>query len=114
LPFDRHPLSHALAAVCRRSRASSTPLVCGRSDSRSPLVGTGQPVTVEDHWPEGGLGDAVLAALAESGTTARVRKLAVSGMPGSGTPAELLHEAGIDADAIAAAARQLAHTPASA
>jgi transketolase len=64
-------------------------------------------VTVEDHWPEGGLGDAVLDALADRGG-ARVIKLAVSGMPGSGKPAELLHEAGIDADAIADAALSLA------
>jgi transketolase len=65
---------------------------------------TGGLVTVEDHWPEGGLGDAVLAALADAGQDAPVRKLAVRGMPGSGTPAELLHEAGIDADVIAQAA----------
>lgn len=68
-------------------------------------------VTAEDHWPEGGLGDTVLAALAESGTAAPVRKLAVSGMPGSGKPAELLQQAGIDADAIAEAARQLVRQP---
>jgi len=68
---------------------------------------TGAIVTVEDHWPEGGLGDAVLGALAESGETCRVRKLAVGAMPGSGSPEELVHEAGIDADAIATAARDL-------
>jgi transketolase len=68
---------------------------------------TGAIVTVEDHWPEGGLGDAVLGALAESGETCRVRKLAVDAMPGSGSPEELIHEAGIDADAIATAAREL-------
>jgi transketolase len=68
---------------------------------------TGAIVTVEDHWPEGGLGDAVLDALAEAGAACRVRKLAVGVMPGSGSPEELIHEAGIDADAIAAAARQL-------
>ncbi len=64
-------------------------------------------VTVEDHWPEGGLGDAVLAALAEEDVRTRVRKLAVSDMPGSGKPAELMHAAGIDADAIVAAARSV-------
>ncbi|MGA8115918.1 MAG: transketolase [Actinocatenispora sp.] len=63
----------------------------------------GTVVTVEDHWPEGGLGDAVLAALADAGQQARVHRLAVRGMPGSGTPAELLTAAGIDADAIVAA-----------
>ena len=64
-------------------------------------------VTVEDHWPEGGLGDAVLGALAEAGATARVTKLAVTGMPRSGKPAELMKAAGIDAEAIAAAVKEL-------
>jgi len=75
---------------------------------------TGAIVTVEDHWPEGGLGDAVLGALAEAGESCRVRKLAVGAMPGSGSPDELIHEAGIDADAIAAAARELASARATA
>jgi transketolase len=68
---------------------------------------TGVILTVEDHWPEGGLGDAVLDALAEEQPHPVVHKLAVREMPGSGTPAELLHEAGIDADCIADAARTL-------
>jgi transketolase len=80
---------------------------------RQAAADTGAIVTVEDHWPEGGLGDAVLAALAEV-EGVRVRKLAVDRMPGSGKPAELLHEVGIDADAIVAAARELARAPAGA
>ncbi|HSK16975.1 MAG TPA: transketolase [Gaiellaceae bacterium] len=64
-------------------------------------------VTVEDHWPEGGLGEAVLAALADADESPRVEILAVSGMPGSATPAELLAEAGIDAAHIAATVRRL-------
>jgi transketolase len=68
----------------------------------------GKLVTVEDHWPEGGLGDAVLDALAtEPLNNLRVVKLAVSGLPGSGTPAELMHAAGIDADAILKAVKSL-------
>jgi len=67
----------------------------------------GRLVTVEDHWPEGGLGDAVLAALADTDDPPRVRKLAVQGMPGSGKPNELLAAAGIDAEHVAAAARRL-------
>jgi transketolase len=67
----------------------------------------GALVTVEDHWPEGGLGDAVLDALAEADDRVPVHKLAVREMPTSGTPDELLHAAGIDADAIAGAARAL-------
>ena len=68
---------------------------------------TGRLVTVEDHFPEGGLGDAVLSALSENGERARVVKLAVSGMPHSGKPEELLGAFGIDAEHIAATARQL-------
>jgi transketolase len=71
----------------------------------------GAIVTVEDHWPEGGLGDAVLEALADAEDRPRVTKLAVSDMPVSGKPAELLHEAGIDAAAIAEAARALVREP---
>jgi transketolase len=68
---------------------------------------TGAILTVEDHWPEGGLGEAVLAALARLDERPRVEVLAVAGMPGSGTPAELLAAAGIDAEHIADAARKL-------
>jgi transketolase len=50
----------------------------------------GRLVTVEDHWPEGGLGDAVAAVLASTEDPPRVVKLAVREMPGSGKPAELL------------------------
>jgi transketolase len=64
-------------------------------------------VTVEDHWPEGGLGDAVLDALADFADPVVVRKLAVREMPTSGTPQELLAAAGIDAAAIADAARDI-------
>jgi transketolase len=72
---------------------------------------TGRIVTVEDHFPEGGIGDGVLAALAENGEQARVVKLAVREMPRSGKPAELLNAYGIDAEHIAAAARQLVGEP---
>ncbi len=66
-------------------------------------------VTVEDHAPEGGLGDAVLEALVSSDDQPpAVVKLAVRDLPGSGTPAELVHGAGIAADSIITAARELA------
>jgi transketolase len=64
-------------------------------------------ITVEDHFPEGGLGDAVLDALADAPERPVVRKLAVRIMPGSATPAEQLADAGIDAEHIAEAAREL-------
>jgi transketolase len=72
---------------------------------------TGRIVTVEDHFPEGGVGDAVLAALAEVDEHPRVVKLAVRDMPRSGKPEELLHAYGIDAESIATAVRQLVKEP---
>jgi transketolase len=69
---------------------------------------TGAVVTIEDHRPAGGLGDAVLDALADpGGGFPAFAKLAVRNLPGSATPAEQLRAAGIDADAIVAAARAL-------
>jgi transketolase len=73
---------------------------------RDAAARTGRVVTVEDHWAEGGLGDAVLDALAD--TDARVCKLAVRDMPTSGNTDELLAAAGIDAGHIADAARRMA------
>jgi transketolase len=67
---------------------------------REAARATGRIVTVEDHWSEGGLGDAVLDVLAASATPVQIVKLAVRDMPRSGTPAELLSVAGIDADHI--------------
>ena len=70
-------------------------------------------IVVEDHWPEGGLGDAVIEAFVqhESSTKKSVEsngnlklpklvKLAVKSMPGSGTPEELMDAAGISASHI--------------
>jgi transketolase len=67
----------------------------------------GRLVTVEDHWPEGGLGDAVLDAFAGDPSPPTVVKLAVTEMPTSGTPDELLAAARIDATAIATTIRTL-------
>jgi transketolase len=78
---------------------------------RAAAADTGCFVTVEDHWPEGGLGDAVLAAFANGHQAPRITKLAVHAMPGSATPGEQLHAAGIDAKAIEAAVHALAGDP---
>jgi transketolase len=68
----------------------------------------GRLVVAEDHHPEGGLGSAVADALLGAGQRDfRLTRLAVSGMPGSGTGDELIAWAGIDAEHIADAARQL-------
>jgi transketolase len=74
---------------------------------RAAAEATGRIVTVEDHFPEGGLGEAVVAALVHADERARVVQLAVREMPHSGKPAELLSAYGIDAEHIAAAAREL-------
>jgi transketolase len=68
----------------------------------------GRLVIAEDHHPEGGLGSAVLEALVGKDTPPlRLAHLAVRIMPGSGTPAELLAAAAIDAASIYGAARDL-------
>ncbi|MFL6008955.1 MAG: transketolase [Rubrobacteraceae bacterium] len=68
----------------------------------------GRVVVAEDHWPEGGLGEAVLSAFSEVGTEGlHFEHLAVNIMPGSGSPDELMDAAGISASHIADAARRL-------
>ena len=67
---------------------------------------TGHLIVVEDHWRQGGIGEAVLAALAETGMAMpRFTHLAVSEMPKSGKPDELLDAAGISASHIVAAVK---------
>ena len=69
---------------------------------------TGDRVVVaEDHYPAGGIGSAVLDAFNDAGHPVRLSHLAVRDLPGSGTPAELMATAGISADQIAQAARDL-------
>ena len=55
-------------------------------------------LTVEDHYPEGGLGDAVAGELSADGI--KVHKLAVFELPRSGKPEELVAKYGLDANAI--------------
>jgi transketolase len=76
--------------------------------AESAAATSGRVVVAEDHHPEGGLGSAVMASLLGNGQpNLQVAHLAVRGMPGSGTGAELMAWAGIDAGHIAAAAREL-------
>ena len=70
---------------------------------REAAADTGCLLVVEDHYAEGGLGDAVLEAV---GHRAEVRKVAVRGVPRSGKPDELLRAFGIDADSISARVRE--------
>ncbi len=96
---DRGPRDRPLLDQAARPR---TPC-CAASEATD-----GRLVTVEDHWPEGGLGEAVVSALAETARHRPSQLLAVRGMPSSGKPDELLAAAGIDAGAIVAAARRVA------
>ncbi|MFI0515091.1 transketolase [Streptomyces sp. WSLK1-5] len=78
-----------------------------RDTLRQAAEDTGCLVTVEDHREEGGLGDAVLDAFTDGRPVPRLVRLAVRTMPGSASPEESLHAAGIDAESIAAAGRLL-------
>jgi transketolase len=66
----------------------------------------GKFVIVEDHYPQGGLGAAVMEALAADDPP-RIVHLAVKDLPTSGKPEELLNAAGISARHIVAAATKL-------
>jgi len=68
----------------------------------------GRLITVEDHYREGGIGEAVIAALCEAGVAlTAVRQLAPDRVPHSGPPNQLLDLFGISARHIVAAAEQL-------
>ncbi len=62
-------------------------------------------ITVEDHYVQGGLGQEVAAALCNDDVT--IQRLAVTKLPRSGKPEELLADAGIDSDAIVQQVRAL-------
>jgi transketolase len=71
----------------------------GREVIKAAAQKTGHTViTIEDHYLEGGLGDAVAGELSADGI--KVHKLAVTALPRSGKPAELLAHFGIDAAGI--------------
>jgi len=65
----------------------------------------GKIVTVEDHYPEGGLGEAVSGVTAMT-SGVRVKRLAVTGLPRSGPPAELIDMFGISARHIVKAVKE--------
>ena len=68
----------------------------------------GRFLTVEDHYAHGGIGDAVLSALASEGV--RVHKLAVREIPRSGKPDELVDHFGIGVRSIVEAAKEIVKT----
>jgi transketolase len=67
-------------------------------------------LVVEDHYAQGGLGDAVREAVSGEGVT--VHHLAVREIPHSGPPRKLLERYGIGRGAIVSAARKLAESTA--
>ena len=80
--------------------------VDARTLREAARVTKGRLVVVEDHYPEGGLGAAVLEALADD-PPVRLAHLAVKGLPESGKPEELMNAAGISSRHIVAAATKL-------
>jgi transketolase len=68
---------------------------------------TGRILTVEDHRRQGGLGEAVLSALAEAEVHPQVGSLAITSIPGSGSEADQLRVAGLNAKGIVRAAQLL-------
>jgi transketolase len=81
----------------------------GKSIAEQIQATGGKLITVEDHWPEGGIGEAVLSALAQVGVSpSKSRLIAVRDMPHSGKPDELVDAFGISARHIAEAVREIA------
>jgi transketolase len=74
---------------------------------RDAAATTGAIVTVEDHHAEGGLGEAVLQFFTATESPPMIVTLAVRVMPTSGTPDQLLAQAGIDRARIAETVRTL-------
>jgi transketolase len=72
---------------------------------RRAAAATGLVITAEDHYAEGGLGEAVLSALAEAPVPIHV--LAVRRRPRSGKPEELRDFVAISSAAIASSVREL-------
>lgn len=95
--------SHGIAA--RIIDLFSIQPIDGEALARAARACGGRVVTVEDHYAHGGIGDAVLNALARERVT--LSKLAVREIPHSGKPAELLDRYGISARHIVEAAAQI-------
>lgn len=91
-----------------RGGGARCPDYARKPKDRAADATSGRVVVAEDHHPEGGLGSAVVAGLLNAGVQQRrLADLRASELPGSGTTAELLAAAGIDATHIASAAAPL-------
>ncbi len=80
----------------------------GQALARETAATGGRLVTVEDHYPEGGIGETVISALALSGSApSAVKQLAVTRVPHSGKADELVDAFGISARHIVEAVTSL-------
>lgn len=100
-----HELLRAEGVHIRVLDAYSVKPIDATAIRESAHATNGLILTVEDHYFDGGLGDAVLNAVAAEPVL--VSKLAVCEIPRSGKPVELLRVHGIDADAIVRRVREL-------
>ncbi len=76
-------------------------------DSLVEAAGIGPILTVEDHNVETGLGASAAVVLVEEGAAVKMRRLGVRQYGGSGKPAELYKQQGLDPESIAASVRSL-------
>jgi len=112
-PVDEATLRQAAHDTGRRTLNAQAAATAGMGSAQAAQEAAGRIITVEDHWAEGGIGDAVLSAFAGGkdgvapGGLPRVVKLAVTEMPTSGKPDELLDAAGISAQHIVEAVKRL-------
>jgi transketolase len=80
----------------------------GQAIAKELAATGGKLITVEDHWPEGGVGESVITALAEAGTApSKFKLIAVRDLPHSGKPEELIDAFGLSAKHISEAVRAL-------
>ena len=85
-------------------------LFCVKPIDKETLVKSAQEtnntiLVIEDHYPEGGLFEAVCSAVASEGV--KVHSLAVNDVPRSGKPNELLAKYKIDCDAVVEKVKEL-------
>jgi transketolase len=105
---------HEALKAADQLKSTGTDLYCVKPLDGNALAAEigatgGRLVTVEDHWAEGGIGEAVLAALAQANAApSRSRLLAVRNMPHSGKPDELIDAFGISAQHIVEAVNAIA------
>jgi len=92
--------------VCVMDPFTIKPLDVGLLVDHAKRCG-GKVLTVEDHYPEGGIGEAVCSALAHV-PNITVKRIAVMELPRSGTPDALMDRFGLSAKHIVEAVKEMA------